>query len=127
MMYGYGYGKEMINTMKTTILQPIVCTTAVTLIACIAGCSAFTNMRGNTQYGADKRMASQVEDALKKDPLYKYPNVSVNVYRGEAQLGGIINQEKQRERAIKDAMMVPGILGVQDNMTVNTNPPVMPE
>lgn len=84
-------------------------------------------MRGNTQYGADKHMTGKVEDALKKDPLYKFPNVSVTVYRGEAQLGGVINHEAQRQAAIKDALAVPGVLGVEDNMTVNTNAPVVPE
>jgi osmotically-inducible protein OsmY len=113
--------------MKRTLLQPIVQTTAATLIICVAGCSGFTNMRGNTQYGADKHMKGQVEDALKKDPLYKFSNISVNVYRGEAQLGGVINKETQRDAAIKDALTVPGILRVQDNMSVNTNPPVVPE
>ena len=84
-------------------------------------------MRGNTQYGADKHMANQVEDSLKKDPLYKFPNVSVNVYRGEAQLSGVINSADQRQAAIKDASTVSGVLRVQDNMIENTNPPVVPE
>ena len=113
--------------MKRRLLLPMVCTTAVVaLIASFAGCSSFTNMRGNTQYGADKRTTDQVVDALKKDPLYKYPNVSVNTYRGQVQLGGTINQEKQRANALKDAESVPGVLGVTDNMMVNTNPPVAP-
>ena len=113
------------------LLHPIVYTTAaITLIALaafFAGCSTFTNMRGNTQYGADKHMSKNVEGALKKDPLYKFPNVNVSVYRGEVSLGGTINQTNQKDSAIKDASAVPGVLGVKDNMTVNTNPPVVPE
>lgn len=115
--------------MKTrTLLLPVIETAAaVALITYVAGCAGFTNLRGNTQYGADKHLTGKVENELEKDPLYKYPNVSVTVYRGEVQLGGTVNQENQRERAIKDAQAVPGVLKVSDNMIVNTNAPVVPE
>ena len=116
--------------MKRKLLQPMVLTTttvaSIALIAAIAGCSGFTNMRGNAQYGADKRMSDEVVDALKKDPLYKFPNVSVNTYRGQVQLSGYINHPDQREAAVKDAAAVPGVLNVEDNIMVNTNPPVLP-
>lgn len=84
-------------------------------------------MRGDTQYGADKHLANQVQDALKKDPLYKFPDVSVTVYRDKVQLGGVVNVPEQRRAAIKDASGVPGVLSVEDNMMVTTNPPVVPE
>lgn len=83
-------------------------------------------MRGNTQYGADKRTTKEVQAALERDPLYKFPNVSVVTYRGEVQLGGYVNHPSQREQAVKDASAVPGVLQVQDNMMINTNPPVTP-
>lgn len=105
----------------------VLATTTAALIAFVAGCAGFTNMRGNTQYGADKHMADQVSDQLKKDALYKFPNVSVVVYRGQVQLGGYVNHPDQKEAAVKDASMVPGVLNVQDNIMLNTNPPVAPE
>lgn len=100
---------------------------ATVVIAVFAGCSGFDNMRGNSQYGADQHMGNQVKTALEKDPIYKYPNVSVNVYRGNVQLGGVINKPEQREAAIKDASSVPGVMRVDDNMMENTNPPVVPQ
>jgi hyperosmotically inducible periplasmic protein len=119
--------KEIMDNMKRRILLPaVLATTTAVLIALVAGCSGFTNMRGNTQYGADERMSKEVVDALKKDPLYKFPNVSVNTYRGQVQLSGYINHADQREAAVKDASGVPGVLNVQDNIMVNTNPPVLP-
>jgi hyperosmotically inducible periplasmic protein len=118
--------KEIMDNMKRRLLLPaVLATTTVALIA-FAGCSGFTNMRGNTQYGADQRMSQEVVDALKKDPLYKFPNVSVNTYRGQVQLSGYINHADQREAAVRDASGVPGVLNVQDNIMVNTNPPVLP-
>ncbi len=115
------------DNMKRKLLLPMVLTTTtVALIAAIAGCSGFTNMRGNTQYGADQRMSKEVADTLKKDPLYKFPNVSVNTYRGQVQLSGYINHPDQRDAAVRDASSVPGVLNVQDNIMVNTNPPVVP-
>lgn len=97
------------------------------LIAGIAGCSTFDNLRGNNQYGADKHMQGEVKDALKKDPLYKFPDVSVNVYRDHVQLGGIVNLPAQKQAAVNDASKVPGVLSVTDDLIVNTNPPVVPE
>lgn len=112
--------------MKRKLLGPAVLTTTVALITFVAGCSAFTNMRGNTQYGADKRTTKEVQQALERDPLYKFPNVSVATYRGDVQLGGFVNHQSQREEAVKVASSVPGVLQVHDNMMVNTNPPVTP-
>lgn len=110
-------------------IQPMVYTTtaAVLVVTSVAGCAGWTNMRGNTQYGADQRMAKQAQAALEKDQLYKFPNVDVYVFRGQVQLGGVINQESQREAAVRDVSTVPGNLGVKDNMMLNTNPPVAPE
>lgn len=100
---------------------------AAVLIVAAAGCSTFENWRGNNQYGADKHMQDEVKDALKKDPLYKYPDVAVNVYRDHVQLSGVVRLASQKEAAVRDASSVPGVLNVQDNMMVNTNPPVAPE
>lgn len=83
-------------------------------------------MRGNNQYGADKNLSARVEGQLKKDPLFKFTNVSVSCYRSEVQLGGVISTEAQRDAAIRDARAVQGVLGVQDNMILNTNAPVSP-
>ncbi|HEV2454004.1 MAG TPA: BON domain-containing protein [Verrucomicrobiae bacterium] len=115
--------------MKRRFLQTMGWTAAATaaIIAVCAGCSTIDNLRGDNQYGADKHMADQVRDALKKDPLYKFPDVTVNVYRDQVQLAGTVNLQAQRQAAKKDAMAVPGVLSVQDNLMVNTNPPVTPE
>lgn len=110
------------------MLQPLVGAAALAAsIAFLSGCSTFENWRGNNQYGADKHLADQVHNALKKDPLYKFPDVNVTVYRDKVQLGGVINVPAQRQAAIKDASAVPGVLSVEDNMMLSTNPPVVPE
>jgi len=71
-------------------------------------------------------MTEQVHDSLERDPLYKFPDVSVNVYRDDVQLSGVVQVPAQKEAAVKDASSVPGVLNVRDNIMVNTNPPVMP-
>lgn len=99
---------------------------AIGLVTSFIGCSTITGLRGNTQYGADKHMEHQVQDALKKDPLYKFPDVSVNVYRDNVQLSGVVHLQGQKDAAVKDASSVPGVLNVQDTIMVSTNPPVAP-
>ncbi|MGH7980094.1 MAG: BON domain-containing protein [Limisphaerales bacterium] len=109
-------------------LQPTVWAGAsAAILIVVAGCSTFNAMRGNNQYGADQHMRDQVRDSLKKDPLYKFPNVAVNVYRDQVQLSGVVNLPAQKTAAVKDASRVSGVLGVKDNIMVNTNPPVAPE
>jgi len=93
------------------------------LTATFAGCSSFRQ----NQYNADRRLAGQVQTALNSDPLYKYPNVSVTSMRGDVQLSGFINSDAQRSEALRRAQSVPGVLMVTDNMTMNTNAPVVPQ
>ena len=97
-----------------------------TAIVVLVGCSTWQNIRGNNQYGADKNLSKRVQGQLAKDPLYKFHNISVSSYRGEVMLGGVIGSETQRTAAVRDAQSVQGVLGVKDNMVLNTNPPVMP-
>src|SRR5215472_5425353 len=119
--------KVFMNKNKKSIQPGVFMTAAAVLVvSSVAGCAGWTNMRGNTQYGADQRMAKEAQAALERDSLYKFPNVDVYCFRGQVQLGGVINHEAQREAAIRDASTVPGILGVKDNMMLNTNPPVAP-
>lgn len=113
---------------RSLLLEPLAgAAAAAAMMAVFAGCAGFDNMRGDTQYGADEHMKNQVTDALKKDPLYKFPDVSVSVYRDNVQLDGVINVPAQRQAAVKDASSVPGVLKVEDNMMLTTNPPVVPE
>ena len=112
--------------MKRRLLQRLAGAATAALIVVYAGCSTFQNIRGNNQYGADKNLSKRVEGQLKKDPLYKFQNISVSSYRGEVQLSGVINSDHQRASAIRDAESVQGVLGVKDTMVLNTNAPVMP-
>ena len=112
--------------MKRRLLNQLAGAAAAALIVVYAGCSTFSNIRGNNQYGADNNLTKRVESALKQDPLYKFPNVSVSTYRSEVQLGGMINSPSQRDAAIKRAASVQGVLGVKDNMIMSTNAPVLP-
>jgi osmotically-inducible protein OsmY len=112
--------------MKRRLLISLAGSVGATLLVVFVGCSTFQNIRGNNQYGADNNLSKRVEGQLKEDPLYKFQNISVSAYRGEVQLGGVINSEHQRQSAIRDAQSVQGVMGVKDNMIVNTNPPVMP-
>jgi osmotically-inducible protein OsmY len=111
--------------MKRRLLITLAGAVGATFMVAV-GCSTFQNVRGNNQYGADRNLSKRVQSQINKDPLFKFHNISVSAYRGEVQLGGVINSEEQRTSAIRDAQGVQGVLGVKDYMIVNTNPPVMP-
>ena len=115
-----------VSDMKRRSLERLAGAAGAALIVVYAGCSSVSNMRGNNQQGADKNLSKKVQHALENDPAYKFPNVSVSAYRGDVQLAGVVNTPAEREAALNDARATPGVLGVQDKMTMNTNAPVAP-
>lgn len=112
--------------MNRKIFKPLAGAAGIALIVVFAGCSTFTNMRGNTQQGADRRLQGQVQSALKADPTYKFPNVSVSVFRSDVQLGGVVQSENQKNEAVRIAKGVPGVLGVSNHIMITKTPPAGP-
>ena len=68
----------------------------------------------------DKKLANQTQDALKGDPIYKYPDVTVNVYRGRVQLSGYVVTEAQIAEAAKVASGVKGAIQVENDLLLTT-------
>ncbi len=97
-------------------------------VACLTGCATAQRMaeghpsRTAGQYKDDKKIQSTIEAALLKDPVYKYPDVTVNVYRGQVAMSGFVITEPQKEEAVRVARGTQGVTGVDDKLVIAHNP-----
>ena len=97
---------------------------SVFTIATSPGCSYFDAKRaretGHTvnQLENDTATTGRVEDTLKHDPVYKYPQVKVQTYQGIVQLSGFVNTDDQKRNAEQIVQSLPGVNRVVNEITV---------
>lgn len=94
------------------------------LLALVVGASGCRSEGGRTagQTINDKMTAYNVNRALDRDPVVKFPDVKVNVYNGNAQLTGFVNTEQQRARAAEIAAGVQGVTQVLNEIAIKPEP-----
>jgi hyperosmotically inducible protein len=85
----------------------------------MAGCSTSSkDERSDGRLLDDKHITSKVEDALKKEPAYKFTNVRVDTFAGIVQLSGFVNTDAQKSRAEAIARDASGVKGVANGLTL---------
>jgi len=84
----------------------------------VAGCASSRYERTTGEYFDDKMLGKRVKHALNAQPVYKYPDVKVNTFRGVVQLSGFVASEGQREAATEIAERVRGVGEVQNDILV---------
>ena len=67
--------------------------------------------------GADVSLAASVWATLNQDDDLPFANIDVAASGGAVVLTGSVRNDSERQRAIRDARMVPGVVAVKDNMT----------
>ena len=97
------------------------------------GCAAYGTGKSTGEYIDDMGITGKVKAAFVKDPVVKALDVGVDTYKGTVQLNGFVDSEEQRARAEQIAASIPGVVGVQNKLTVkgqaasmNTPPPAAP-
>jgi hyperosmotically inducible periplasmic protein len=70
------------------------------------------------KYVEDSVVTAKVKAALLKEPDLKSLDVSVETLRGEVLLSGFVKDERQREKAMKTAVAINGVVSVKDAMVV---------
>ena len=82
----------------------------------LTGCH--TEDRSAGRYMDDHIVAHRIESTLNHDPVYKYPDVKVDVFDGVAQLSGFVDTHIQIARAAEHASRVEGVREVINNITL---------
>ena len=95
-----------------------------TLLAVVIGATGCSSNRDRSTGQAinDKMTSFNVGRALGDDPIFKYPDVRVHVYNGNAQLTGFVDTEDQRRKAAEIAANVPGVTQVINEITLKPTP-----
>lgn len=85
----------------------------------LTGCATSTRYeRTSGEFMDDKRLIGRVKHALDAQPVYKYPDVKVQTYRGVVQLSGFVATEAQREAATEIAQLARGVGRVENNILI---------
>lgn len=92
------------------------------IIAVLAFGSACTATRTQESAGEvidDSAITAKVKVALIDDPVTKAGQINVETYRGVVQLGGFVDNARQKSQATSVARSVAGVKEVRNNLRVN--------
>jgi hypothetical protein len=67
---------------------------------------------------ADEQLAQRVKHALNTQPVYNYPHVGVQTYRGVVRLTGEVANESQKDLAGEILRNVRGVTAVENTIVV---------
>ena len=87
-----------------------------------SGCAGQPAQRTASQYEKDLRLAERVQTALEESPVYKFPDVRVNVYDSTVQLSGFVATKAQRKYASDVANRVSGVARVENDLIIKPVP-----
>src|ERR1044071_5070484 len=116
--------KEIILMRNLNKLMLVTSLTAAAAMSGLTGCSTFQPKSSERTEGRivdDKKIASTVKSELKNDPLYKFQDVDVKTFDGVVQLSGFVNSDEQKRRAEEIARGVPGVMEVQNSISLKPN------
>jgi len=105
--------------MKTGILK---LTAILGVLALVGACSATRTQQSAGEVIDDSVLTSKVKVALIDDPVTKAGQINVETYRGVVQLGGFVDNAKQKDQATKVARSVTGVKEVRNDLLVSTKP-----
>ena len=88
----------------------------------LAGCESTHHTRSEGRALDDKHITERVKDELKGDPVYKFTDINVDTYGGLVQLSGFVNIDAQKKRAQDVAESVPGVMRVDNGITLKPQP-----
>jgi hyperosmotically inducible periplasmic protein len=110
-------------------MRQLVCTIAgILALAGLNGCSTEGDHHaGGLSDGRmvdDKHINERVRDELRGDPVYKFDDINVSTFAGVVQLSGFADSDVQKQRAQNIAQHVPGVLRVDNGITLKPAPPM---
>jgi len=99
-------------------------TVAAALVALLAGCetSNTPDERSEGRVTDDKKISENVRKELESEPVYKFEGVKVATFGGVVQLSGFVDINDQKRRAGDLAAEVPGVMQVDNGITLKPAP-----
>ena len=98
--------------------QRIAALATTTAMFALVGCASTRYERTTGEFVDDKMLSGRVKHALNDQPVYKYPDVKVQTYRGVVQLSGFVATEAQRNAATEIARRARGVRQIENNILI---------
>lgn len=92
-------------------------------VAFTTGCTSTSTGKSTGEYIDDAGITTRVKAAFLRDPMVSFMDVGVDTFKGTVQLNGFVDTAEQRSRAEQIAASVPGVVSVQNQLTVKTQTP----
>ena len=102
--------------MKNGIQNIMMAVGLAAVVAGFSGCASSDRSSGRAY--EDWRTSRRIKSALNDAPMYKFGDVSVDTFKGVAQLNGWVDSDSQRSNATQIARSVPGVNQVINNLTL---------
>jgi hyperosmotically inducible protein len=90
----------------------------VLAVALLGGCAGNRVERSTGEMIDDNATTLRVKNALSKDPVYKYPDVTVTTFKGTVQLGGFVESDGQKRKAEDMIRQVEGVKQVKNAISL---------
>ena len=103
--------------MKTQILK---LTAVLGMLALATACSSTRTQQSAGEVIDDSVLTGKVKVALIDDPITKAGQINVETFRGVVQLGGFVDNARQKEQATKVARSVTGVKEVRNDLRIST-------
>jgi len=94
------------------------CLLMLALATMVAGPLGCSTLQSSSAQSSDRQLASKVQRVLKRDPVYKFANISVAASNGAVQLSGFTSSQKEKQRAEELAKQVEGVNEVSNKIVV---------
>lgn len=86
----------------------------------VGGCSATRTQEAAGEVIDDSVLTAKVKAGLIDDPVTKAGQINVETYRGVVQLGGFVDNDRQKAQAAKVAGSVTGVKEVRNDLRVGS-------
>jgi osmotically-inducible protein OsmY len=107
--------------MKTSFKNTVAAGLVAVSLLFSAACSRGENARTAGQSVDDTAITAKVKTAFAKDPTVKAIDVKVDTFKGTVQLNGWVNSEADKARAEEVAKTVPGVVTVDNKLSIKTD------
>jgi osmotically-inducible protein OsmY len=104
--------------MKTYLPKLISLLALGGALTAFPGCAGTNTKESTGEDIDDSAITAKVKAAFLNDSMVKSGEISVTTFKGKVQLSGFVDNSDQKSAAVKDAKAVPGVQGVEDDLSV---------
>jgi osmotically-inducible protein OsmY len=88
------------------------------LVATFVACASTPNQESTGEYVDDSVITTKVKSLLAADDFLKSFKISVETFKGDVQLSGIVDSQKAVDKAAEITRSVQGVKSVKNNLIV---------